>query len=155
MTMRKQPSAEMCFVCGRSNPAGLKMAFYDDGVDTVTSTVTVPAHCQGYPEIMHGGILASILDEVVGRCIMATDHHRFMMTVNMTVQYRQPVLVGTQIKAQGKIERLKGRLAKAHGQIFLPDGTVACEAQLTLADMPQGIATEARLKALNWKVDDE
>ena len=150
---RQQPNAEHCFVCGRSNEQGLQMVFYDNGIDQVESELTVPEFCQGYPEITHGGVLASILDEVVGRCIMATDHHRFMMTVNMTVQYRHPVPVGTRIRAVGTLTRLKGRLAKARGEIVLPDGTVACEAELTLADMPGEIATPSRIDALNWKVD--
>ena len=153
--MRKQPNAEMCFVCGRSNPAGLKMCFDDNEIDTVVSEVVIPEHCQGYPEITHGGILTAILDEVVGRSIMAGDHHRFMMTVNMQVQFRLPVLVGTKVKAEGKLLRLKSRIAKAHGKIYLPDGRVACEAELTMADMPAEIATQSRLESLNWGVDED
>ena len=153
--MRKQPNAEMCFVCGRSNPAGLKMSFHDNEIDTVVSEVVIPEHCQGYPEIAHGGILTAILDEVVGRSIMAGDHHRFMMTVNMQVQFRLPVLVGTKVKAEGKLLRLKSRIAKAQGKIYLPDGRVACEAELTMADMPAEIATHSRLEAPNWAVDED
>ena len=153
--MRKQPNAEMCFVCGRSNSAGLQMHFHDNEIDTVVSEVVIPEHCQGYPEIAHGGVLTAILDEVVGRSIMAGDHHRFMMTVNMQVQFRQPVLVGTKIKAEGKLIRLKSRIAKAQGKIYLPDGRIACEAELTMADMPTEIATQSRLKALNWGVDED
>jgi uncharacterized protein (TIGR00369 family) len=153
--MRKQPSSEMCFVCGRNNSAGLKMCFHDNEVDTVVGIVTIPEHCQGYPEIVHGGILTAILDEVVGRCIMAGDHHRFMMTVNMQVQFRHPVLVGTRIKAEGKLLRLKSRIAKAQGKLYLPNGQVACEAELTMADMPTEIATPSRLSALKWTVDPD
>jgi acyl-coenzyme A thioesterase PaaI-like protein len=86
---------------------------------------------------------------------MCTDHHRFMMTVNMTVQYRHPVPIGQELIAVGKVVRLKGRLGKAEGQIILADGTVACEAQLTLANMPAELADEARLAALNWRVDPD
>ena len=86
---------------------------------------------------------------------MAGDHHRFMMTVNMQVQFRLPVLVGTKVKAEGKLLRLKSRIAKAQGKIYLPDGRVACEAELTMADMPAEIATHSRLEALNWAVDED
>ena len=131
------------------------MSFHDNEIDTVVSEVVIPEHCQGYPEIAHGGILTAILDEVVGRSIMAGDHHRFMMTVNMQVQFRLPVLVGTKVKAEGKLLRLKSRIAKAQGKIYLPDGRVACEAELTMADMPAEIATHSRLEALNWAVDED
>jgi acyl-coenzyme A thioesterase PaaI-like protein len=86
---------------------------------------------------------------------MSTDHHRFMMTVNMTVQYRHPVPIGQELIAIGKVVRLNGRLGKAEGQIILADGTVACEAQLTLANMPAELADEARLGALDWRVDPD
>ena len=153
--VNKQPNADVCFVCGRNNPAGLAMQFYDDGADTVTGSIVMPEQYQGYPEIVHGGVLAAILDEVVGRTAMIEDHHRFMMTVNMTLQYRKPVTVGSHIKAVGKRERLRGRICKASGQILLDDGSIACEAALTLADMPGDIATNARLAALGWAVDVE
>ena len=151
----KQPNAEHCFVCGRDNSAGLKMQFYDDNNDTVSSKITLDNRYEGYPGIAHGGILASILDEVVGRVAMVGDHHNFMMTVNLKVQYRNPVLIGTQITAIGKAVRMKGRIGRAEGKIILPDGTVACEAELTLAAMPGAIATDERHQALGWQVDPD
>lgn len=151
----KQPNASSCFVCGRDNPIGLKMQFYDDDIDTVSSTLILDKRYEGYPGIAHGGILASILDEVVGRVAMVGDHHHFMMTVNMKVQYRNPVPIGTEIVAQGKAVRMKGRIAKAAGKIYLPDGSVACEAELTMADMPATIKSPDRVDALGWQVDPD
>lgn len=150
----QQPNASMCYICGRDNPIGLKMTFYDDGLDTVKSTVTPAEHFQGYPGVLHGGVVASILDEVVGRSVMASDHHRFMMTANMTVQYRHPVPIGVELTAIGRVERLNRRVAKAVGQLFLDDGTLAAEAQLTLAKMPSDLADEERLASLDWRVDN-
>ena len=151
----KQPNANNCFVCGRHNDNGLKMHFYDDDHDTVCSHFSVDKRFEGYPGIVHGGILASILDEGVGRVAMAGDHHHFMMTVNMRVQYRLPVPLNTPLQVIAKAIRMKGRIGKAEGKIYLPDGTVACEAELTLADMPADIASEARLAELGWRVDPD
>ena len=151
--IHKQPNASTCFVCGRDNPIGLKMQFYDNGVDTVHSILIPDERYQGYPGIVHGGILASILDEVVGRVAMIGDHHRFMMTVNLKVQYRNPVEINTELTTIGKVVKIKGRIGKAVGQILLPDGTVACDAELTLADMPGEIANQSRIDALGWQVD--
>ncbi len=153
--IHKQPSASMCYICGRDNPVGLKMAFYDDGADMVMSEVTPADHFQGYPGVLHGGVVASILDEVVGRSVMAGDHHRFMMTVSMNVQYRHPVPMGEQLTAIGQVTRLRGRIGKAEGKIVLADGVVACEAQLVLADMPAELADEGRIGFLNWRVDPD
>lgn len=151
--MQKQPNSEMCFVCGRGNPAGLYMRFYDDGEHSVVSHYTVPPHYQGYPGIVHGGIQAAMLDEVVGRVAMIGDHHRFMMSVTLDVKYRHPVPIQTPLKIVGRIVRMRGRLGKAEGAILLPDGTIACEAALTLADVPRDLLSRTSPALLNWKVD--
>ena len=148
----KQPNAKHCFVCGTDNHNGLKMSFYDDNHETVASTVTIDDRFQGYPGIVHGGILATVLDEAVGRVAMIGDHHHFMMTVKLTAQYRHPVPLNTELKVEGKIIKLRGRLGKAQGEIILPDGTVACDAELTLANMPDEMASESRLNDLGWEL---
>ncbi len=118
----------------------------------VETFFTLKKEYEGYPGIAHGGILATILDEVVGRVAMIDDHHRFMMTVILKVQYRNPVPTETPLQAIGEIVKLKGRLAKAQGRILLPDGKVGCEAELTLADMPASIASDNTVSRLNWRV---
>lgn len=151
----KQPNASMCYICGRDNEAGLGMTFYDDGESMVKSVITPADYFQGYPGVLHGGVAAAMLDEAVGRSIMAGDHHHFMMTVNMNVQYRHPVPMGDELIVIGQVIKKKGRIAKAQGQIILPNGVVACEAQLTLADMPKALASDSRLESLDWFVDQD
>jgi len=151
--MNKQPNSDHCFVCGRKNPSGLYMQFYDNGNDEVYSDYTVASRYQSYPGIVHGGVLASMLDEVVGRVAIIGDHHHFMVSVRLQVLYRHPVPVETPLKIRGRIVRLKGRLGKAQGEIILPDGTVACEASITLADVPANILSEANFALLDWRVD--
>jgi acyl-coenzyme A thioesterase PaaI-like protein len=151
--MNPQPNSEMCFVCGRRNPVGLYMKFKDDGKGEVVSKYAVPARYQGYPGIVHGGVLAAMLDEVVGRVSMIGDPHHFMMSVRLEVLYRQPVPVDMPLDVVGRIIRLRGRLGKAEGKIYLPDGTVGCEAAMTLADIPKELLSNANLALLDWKVD--
>jgi uncharacterized protein (TIGR00369 family) len=143
----------MCFVCGRSNPVGLYMHFHDDGELQVVSEYTVPERYQGYPGIVHGGILAAMLDEVVARVSMIGDHHHFMMSVKLQVLYRLPVPVEVPLKVIGRIVRLRGRLGKAEGKIHLPDNRVAVEAAMTLADVPQELLSRTHPRLLNWKID--
>lgn len=150
--IHKQPNATHCFVCGTDNHNGLQLSFYDNGDSIVESRFTLSESFQGYPDIAHGGILAAILDEVVGRVAMIEDHHHFMMTVNMNVQYRQPAPINIELLAIGTLIKLKGRLCKAKGQILLPNGDAACEAELTLIDMPAKIATQERHQQLGWRV---
>lgn len=151
----KQPNSELCFVCGRNNPVGLYMRFYDNGRDEVVSDYTVPARYQSYPGVVHGGVLAAMLDEVVARVSMIGDPHHFMMSVKLEVRYRQPVPVEIPIRVVGRIVRLRGRLGRAEGRILLPDGAVACEAQMTLADIPAELLPASRFAELGWAVDSD
>lgn len=152
MNKLKQPNSHFCFVCGIKNPVGLKLEFYDNGVDEVRCEYSIPAEYNGYPGVAHGGIVAAILDEVVGRVAMIGDHTRFMMTVKMEVKYRQPVPVETPLVIAGRLVKMRGRLAQAAGEVRLPDGTVAAEAELTLADLPEQFRVDGDLEALGWKV---
>jgi uncharacterized protein (TIGR00369 family) len=151
--LNKQPNSDHCFICGRKNPHGLYMTFYDNGENEVFSEYTVTEDYQSYPGIVHGGIVAAMLDEVVGRVSMIGDHHHFMMSVKLEVKYRHPVPTNTPLKIIGRIVKLRGRLGQAVGQVILPDGTVAAESAMTLADVPATMLAGADLEALGWRID--
>ncbi len=129
------------------------MTFYDNGENEVHSHYTVSDAYQGYPGVVHGGIVASMLDEVVGRVAMIKDHHHFMMSVRLQVKYRHPVPINTPLHIIGRIRHLRGRLGKAVGEVRTTDGEVLAEAELTLADMPTELRGDVDLKRLGWRVD--
>lgn len=129
------------------------MTFFDNGQNEVYANHTIPDVYQGYPGIVHGGIVAALLDEVVARVAMIGDPHHFMMSVRLEVKYRQPVPTKTPLKAIGRVVRLRGRLGKAIGEIILPDGNVAAESAMTLADVPATLLAETNLEALGWRID--
>ena len=132
------------------------MVFYDNGVDEVTCTYTIPSQYEGYPGIAHGGIVAAMLDEVVGRVSMIHDPNHFMMTVKLEIKYRQPVPIETPLSLVGRMVKARGRLAIATGQVRLPTGDLAAEAELTLADLPEQFQVkDADLEALGWKVYED
>jgi acyl-coenzyme A thioesterase PaaI-like protein len=151
--MNLQPSSDYCFVCGRKNTHGLHMQFYDDGQDKVVSDYTVCEPFQGYPGLVHGGILSAMLDEVVGRVALIGDHHHFMMTVKLEVKFRHPVPVNTPLRLVGERVKIRGRIGQACGRIELPDGTIAVEASLVLADIPEPFRQDDPA-ALGWRVDE-
>ena len=144
----------MCFVCGLENPAGLKLVFYETGPGEVTASYTPPEHFQGYPGVLHGGIVASLLDEAGGRVVMIGDHKRFMLTAKMEVKYRQPTPLGQALTVSGRLVKRRGRLALARAELRLADGTLTAEADLTLADLPNGPLPEGDLAVLGWRVYD-
>ena len=129
------------------------MHFYDNGQNEVCADYTVADSYQGYPGVVHGGVVAAMLDEAVGRVSMIGDHHHFMMSVKLEVKYRHPVPTEKPLRILGRIVRLRGRLGKAVGEIVLPDGTVAAESSMTLADVPAEWLAAADLEALGWRID--
>jgi uncharacterized protein (TIGR00369 family) len=129
------------------------MTFFDNGENEVISEYTVSEDYQSYPGIVHGGIVATMLDEVVGRVSMIGDHHHFMMSVKLEVKYRHPVPTNAPLKIIGRIVKMRGRLGQAVGEVVLPDGTVAAESIMTLADVPAEMLQGVNLDALGWRID--
>ncbi|MBN2148024.1 MAG: PaaI family thioesterase [Anaerolineales bacterium] len=148
-----QPNSRHCFVCGLQNPHGLQMRFFITAPGEVTVHYTVPEYYQGYPGIVHGGIIASMLDEVVGRSYMADpDSPRFMFTARLDVHYRHPVPVAKPLRLVGRMGKDRGRSATASGVIYGPGGDVLAEAEAILVDVPQEMLAQADLEILGWKV---
>lgn len=149
---KRQPNSRHCFVCGLENEAGLRLRFNDNGVDEVQAEITLNRRYQGYPGVVHGGISAAMLDEIAGRVTMIGDPNRFMMTATLDIKYRKPLPVETPLTLVGRLVRDRGRLVDAHSEIRLPDGTIASEANVTLAQIPNDTLSETDLEGLGWRV---
>ena len=147
-----QPNSAMCFGCGLENHSGLQMRFVDNGTDELRSEISVPEHFQSYPGVVHGGIITSILDEATGRVPLIGDPDHFMMTVKLEVKFRQPVPVETTLTVIARIVKQRGRLMTTRSEVRLPDGTLAAEAEVLLADLPAEVAIEANLAELAWRI---
>lgn len=153
--MMKQPNSNHCFVCGRHNPFGLHLKFYETAPGEVTVNYTVPENFQGYPGVVHGGVVAAMLDEVTGRALMGGYPPRFMFTAKLDVRYRKNVPVGVPLKIIGKAGASRERTAVANGQIFGPDGELLAEAEAILVNVPGEVVDGVDLETLGWKVDPD
>jgi acyl-coenzyme A thioesterase PaaI-like protein len=151
----KQPNSRHCFVCGLESKVGLKLTFYDAGPDRAEAGYTVPEEYQGYPGLVHGGIMAAMLDEVIGRAAMSGDPDHFTLTARLSLRYRKPVPVAVPLRLVGKVERKKGPLTSGRGELILPDGTVGVEAEATLMDYTGAQVDARRLAELGWRVYDD
>ena len=149
----KQANSRQCFVCGLENPAGLHLHFYESAPGEVTANYTVGEQHQGYPGIVHGGIVAAMLDEVTGRAHMGpTSNPRFMFTARLDVRYRKPVPVGKPLRLVGKAGNGKSRMATAKGFLYGPGGELLAEAEAILVNVPETMVKQADLESLGWKV---
>jgi len=149
----KQPNSRHCFVCGLENPVGLKLQIYRIEPGVIKTTFTAPEQFQGYPGVLHGGIVASILDEISGRAHMGDPSKpRFMFTGKIEVKYRKNVPIGKPLKIIGKAGKSKGKMAEGWAGIYDENETLLAEARTLLIDVPDELLDSANLEELGWKV---
>lgn len=119
--MREIAKYAGCFVCGDQNEIGLKAVFTFDG-STARTTVTARRMFEGYKDIYHGGILATLLDEVMIKAILAEDI--LAVTAEMTVKFKAPVPIGEELTFTGRIVNRKRRLLQTEGAVVGKSGVV-------------------------------
>jgi acyl-coenzyme A thioesterase PaaI-like protein len=150
--VQKQPNSRMCFVCGLENESGLRATFYTEAPGRVRVDWTAPDRYQGYPGHLHGGIAAALLDEAAGRTVLGGDPQRFFVTLKMELRYRKPVPVGVPLVIRGEMIRDRGRIVETRAAIHLPDGSVAVEADVLVAEAPPEITAGTDLDRIGWRV---
>lgn len=150
--MLKQPNSHNCFACGLENKYGLRLTFYSEDEQSVVCNCSVPGRYQGYPGVVHGGVITAILDEVLVRAFMAADHDRFMYTGKLTVKFRKPVPTDTPLTVIGNVIKDRGRTAESKAQVFGPGSELLAEAQGLLIALPENVLDPGDRDALGWKV---
>ena len=155
--MDKQPSSRTCFLCGRQNDVGLKMTWHnDEEAGQVWSIVTIPEHFNGYPNVVHGGIVAAILNETAGRALLlGGKNDELMVTLKLEVKYRRPTPTNTPLKAVGWIIKRSKNRARVAGDIRLPDGTVTAECEAVIVRTPAEVSEQFEAEKPYWKVYDD
>lgn len=122
--MKELPHTHSCFVCGESNPFGLKLRFETDG-RVVQSRFTPRAEHAGFKGVVHGGIISTLLDEImVWACAVQTK--RFAYCAELTVRFVTPLRPGEEVVARAeltanrrdKIFEAKAELKNAAGHIL-------------------------------------
>ena len=115
-----------CFVCGQENPIGLKADFSTD-TDSCSShaELQLKAAFQGWQDVVHGGILASLLDEAcIYACRAKADQ---CVTAELQIRYRKPVPVGSQVTVVGQLTDSSRKIWSATAQLKI-DETLFAEA---------------------------
>lgn len=125
--IKKVINDSACFVCGPDNPVGIKAEFSTDKIaHTSYTTLTLADHFQGWQNVVHGGILATLLDEACAyACLTAADQ---CVTAEIKVRYRKPVPVGEKIEIFGQLIDQSHKIWVAQAQIKI-SGTLYAEAE--------------------------
>lgn len=127
---QKVTSTDSCFVCGENNPIGLKTRFsIDRDAQTSYARLTLRDDFQGWQDVVHGGILATLLDEACAyACLSDVDN---CVTAEINVRYRKPVRVGATVEVFGRLLDSRRKVWKAEAQIKI-NGALHAEAQAKL-----------------------
>lgn len=155
---RKQPNSRMCFICGLENPVGLHLHIYEIEPGVVESTYIAADHFQGYPGVLHGGIVGALIDEISGRALMGSDpmNPRFMFTAKLEVKYRKNVPIGRLLKIVGKAIKTKSRSAEAWAGIYDAEtDELLAEGTTLLLNVPPEQFDQSRLNELGWQIYPE
>lgn len=127
---RVQFNSKDCLVCGLENPYGLKAIFYETEDGQLISVFNVLNGHQSYPNRLHGGVIAAVLDETIGRAITVNnDEMVWGVTMELNVQYRRPVPLDQTLYAIGRITMTRRNVFRGTGELVLQDGTRAATAE--------------------------
>ena len=130
-----------CFACGQENPIGLKLKFRWDGKSARAEFTPTELH-QGWSGIVHGGIIACLLDEAMS---YATLFEKLdTVTAKLEVRIKRPVPIGQALSISGSVTRKTRRLAETSATVSLKDGTVVAESTATqfVFGTRQGVASD-------------
>jgi len=151
----KQPNSKMCLVCGMKNPFGLKSFFYELDNGELLATFTPRDEHQSYPDVLHGGISASMLDETIGRAIMIRCGEEIWgVTVEFTTRYRKPIPLNKTLRVVGRITKDSHRFFEGTGEILLENGTIAAEGRGRYIKQPLEKIADFDREEQEWRVID-
>lgn len=121
--MKQLPHTHSCFVCGESNAIGLNLRFETDGGVVRTLFTPQPEHI-GFKQVVHGGIIATLLDEImVWACAVQTK--QFAYCAEMTVRFLKPLRPGEEVIATAElVANRRNRIFEAKAEVKDKEGNI-------------------------------
>lgn len=153
MNKKRQPTSCGCFLCGKDNPLGLKIVWFNNNDNnTAEAEVTVSENYRSYPGVVHGGIVAALLDETSGRAIMTNgDFDNLMVTLKLEAVYKKITPTNTPLKLVGRVIRGGTSKAVVEAEIILPDGDISAKGTALLYKMPEEVKNNWAEEADEWE----
>lgn len=137
-----QSNTHHCFVCGIDNPTGLKITFESDGEGRVWAKKRFSRQYQGYPGIVHGGVLAAVLDEAAGRATMKHKRPEInLVTGKLSIRYRKPVFVDELILVEAMMVSHNERVYHCVSMLKSEAGELLAEAEVIMVEPGQELAS--------------
>jgi acyl-coenzyme A thioesterase PaaI-like protein len=124
-----------CFGCSLKNKSGLQMKFYAaEKLNSVISWLKVPDHLCGWSNLVHGGIISTMLDEAMGWAALII-LKKLVVSKSITVDFIKPVLIGKEISVKGMVNKINNeREAILQGYIYNDESEI-CARSSSLASL--------------------
>jgi uncharacterized protein (TIGR00369 family) len=119
--VRYLPTYDGCYVCGQKHPRGLRIRFLADEDHQVFARFHPNDTQTGYDGIVHGGVISSLLDELIGWSVSLTQG-RMAFTAELSVRFLKPIHVGQDYLASSRLRSGRGRRWEAEGEIVDDQG---------------------------------
>lgn len=134
--LSKQLNTKNCFICGVDNPHGLKVEFYNMENNMVSCLIDFKSEYQSYPGRVHGGIISTLFDELMGRVLWVNQPNKLAVTTTMSVKFRKPTPYNQKLKAIAYFDKFGSRMYSAIGKLYDENNTLLAEATGNYFIMP-------------------
>jgi acyl-coenzyme A thioesterase PaaI-like protein len=126
----REESNQWCFCCGTNNPIGLKLKFHEEDGVYSTTFIAQKEH-QGYDGVVHGGIVSTLLDEIMARYIYAKGFNA--MTARLEVRYHHPTPILEELNISSRILNKRSNIYELISEIKLPNGKITSTGKAKVA----------------------
>ncbi len=116
-----------CFACGNENPDGLKLEFEYSDNNIVKTTYTPPEKFQGWKGIVHGGIITTLLDEIMAKAAIIKGYH--ILTGEINIRFKNPAKTLEPLYCEAEIEKTTKKLLYVKGTAYNKTGGLIAEAR--------------------------
>lgn len=118
-----------CFVCGENNPSGLHLKFSIQEGKVLTEFIPQKIH-QGYKDIIHGGLISTLLDEAMVKAALMQGMPA--VTAEITVRFKNPLITGEKAVIEAKIITMNKNIIETNAIVKKSDGTIIAEGRAKL-----------------------
>lgn len=139
---RLLPWSRSCFVCGQDNPRGLNARAYRDG-ELVELPFVARREFAGWSEVVHGGLIATVLDEVMTWAALLASR-RPCFAAELTVRLKRPLAPETTCRAVGRLAAARRRIFETEAWLRDAAGTVYAQASGRYLPVPGGVPATMR-----------
>lgn len=118
-----------CFVCGKKNPSGLHLKFSIQEGKVLTEFIPQKIH-QGYKDIVHGGLISTLLDEAMVKAALMQGMPA--VTAEITVRFKNPLITGEKAVVEAKIITMNKKIIETNAIVKKSDGSIIAEGRAKL-----------------------